>query len=39
MDIEYGPWARFDNTLIRDKFNPKYFMQNYTYIRQIYQER
>jgi len=32
-------WAQFHNNLIRLKFNPKYFKQNYTYFRQFYRER
>jgi len=31
-------WAQFHNTLIRLRFNPIYFMQNYTYFKQSYQE-
>jgi len=31
-------WAGFQNHLIRPKFNPKRFMENYTYVRQFYQE-
>jgi len=34
----HRPSAWFHNSLIRLKFNPNYFMQNYTYFRQIYQE-
>ena len=30
--------AQFHNTLIRLRFNPIYFMQNYTYFKQCYQE-
>jgi len=30
--------AQFHNTLIRLRFNPIYFMQNYTYFKQFYQE-
>ena len=31
-------WNQFHNTLIRLRFNPIYFMQNYTYFKQFYQE-
>jgi len=31
-------WAKFYNDLIRLQFIPKYFNQNDTYFRQIYQE-
>ena len=31
--------AHFHNNLIRRKFNPKYRMHSYTYVRQTYQER
>ena len=33
-----GHRAEFHNNLIWLKFNPNYFMHNYTYFRQIYQE-
>ena len=33
--IEFS--AGFDDHLIQLKFNPKYFIQNYTYCRQIFQ--
>ena len=32
------PGFQFHNTLIRLRFNPIYFMQNYTYFKQFYQE-
>ena len=37
--VNFMPWVKFHNTLIRIRFNPIYFMQTYTNFEQFYQDR